>query len=214
MSRSRTTTYISPLTSTSALSSGSNSTRSSTWTERTREPTPTTRHHASRLPPISVVAGIRMPPVDLRSPGSRSSATSTRSCSIRIGVFSPVIDVGADAADAELRLLTSPRSLHDLADQPEHDDDPDHTADDLDDVVGARRAVRRHEVPLDLVDLALRDRLRTRPVLQLVDRRGQPLAGHLDVALDRAEVPVSHTHSSSWPSSTNVTVCRMSERSE
>src|SRR4051812_29242534 len=139
MSRSRITTYISPLTSTSARSSGSKSTRSSTCTARTSDPTPTTRHQASRLPPISAVAGIRIPPVDLRSPGSRSSATSTRSWSIRIGVFSPAADVAAAAA--ELRLLTWSRSLHHLADQAEHDDDADDPSDDLEDVLGARCAV-------------------------------------------------------------------------
>ena len=64
-----------------------------------RQPRGTTR---ARRPPSAAVAGIRMPPLERRSPGSRSTATRTRSCSIWIGVFSPVGSV----TSAMLRLLT------------------------------------------------------------------------------------------------------------
>src|SRR4051794_6068420 len=213
MSRSRITTYISPLTSTSARSSGSKRTRSSTCTERTREPMPTTRHHESRLPPSAAFAGMRMPPVEVRSPGSRSRATSTRSCSIRMGVFSPA--GGWDSA-AVARLVTGVRSVHDLADQSEHDHDGRDAARHLEDVVPARCSVGRHEVALHLVDLAPGNRLGAGPVDELVDRRGQPLPGHLDVGLDQVQVPaVAHAHT---PRRSllrgNVTVSPMSERSE
>ncbi len=43
-----------------------------------------TSPQSSRLA-TSAVAGIRMPPVDLRSPSPRGSFTSTRSCNILIG---------------------------------------------------------------------------------------------------------------------------------
>src|SRR5690348_4253107 len=113
---------------------------------------PTTRHQLSRLPPIAAVAGIRMPPLDLRSPASRSRTTRTRSCSIRIGsCFSPSVCL-------VVRLVT--RVLAgDLADQGEDHHEPDDPAGDLDDVVGAR-AVRVHEEALDRADLALGDGLR------------------------------------------------------
>src|SRR3954469_12088577 len=171
MSRSRMSTYVSAFTSTSALSSGSNSTRSPTSTVRTCGPTAATRDQASRRPPIAAVAGITMPPVERRSPASESTETRTRSWSMRIGVLS--------ATDPSHRLLR----------EAAYDDHEDHEPDDgaahLEDVVGARVAVRVHEVRLQPGDLPTNDRLRAGPVGELVDRRGQPLAGRLDVVLDR-----------------------------
>ena len=63
------------------------------------------------------------------------------------------------------------------------------------------------EEALDLADLALGDRLRAGAVGELVDRVRQPLTRQLDVALDRAEVPVCHTHSST-PWDRSAVLCR------
>src|SRR5687768_3912344 len=144
MSRSRITTYTSPCTSTSALSSGSNSTRSPTSTARACGPAATTRDQARRLPPIAAVAGMTMPPEDRRSPDSWSSSTRIRSWSILMGVLS-VTD--------------------DLAEDTQQDEDADGAPDDLEDVVGARLAGGRvDEVRLEGGHLTLGDGLRARAV--------------------------------------------------
>src|SRR3954471_9959841 len=83
-SRSRRMIRSSPCTSTSCWSSGENSTWSPTFTCRTLPPTPRASPQTSRLATCAV-AGIRMPPVDRRSPSSLRSATRMRSCSILIG---------------------------------------------------------------------------------------------------------------------------------
>src|SRR3954470_9126021 len=85
-SRSRRMIRSSPCTSTSCWSSGENSTWSPTFTWRTLEPIPRASPHTSRLATCAV-AGIRMPPVERRSPSSLRSATRMRSCSILIGSF-------------------------------------------------------------------------------------------------------------------------------
>src|SRR3712207_5855867 len=74
----------SPWTSTSCWSSGENSTWSPTLTWRTLPPTARASPHTSRLATWAV-AGIRMPPVDRRSPSSLRRETSSRSCSIWMG---------------------------------------------------------------------------------------------------------------------------------
>src|SRR4051812_35285386 len=74
----------SPCTSTSCWSSGEKSTWSPTAICRTFGPTPRASPHPSRLAPWAV-AGIRMPPLDRRSPSSLRRETSSRSCSILIG---------------------------------------------------------------------------------------------------------------------------------
>src|SRR5215475_5841848 len=84
MSRSRRITYTSPCTSTSCRSSGLNSTRSPASTARTWLPTASASAHISRVATCAV-DGMRMPPVERRSPSSRGTRTRTRSCSILIG---------------------------------------------------------------------------------------------------------------------------------
>src|SRR3954447_26939820 len=76
----------SPCTSTSLWSSEEKSTWSPTFTWRTLGPTPRASPQTSRLATCAV-AGMRMPPVDRRSPSSLRSATRMRSCSILIGSF-------------------------------------------------------------------------------------------------------------------------------
>src|SRR5215218_10317712 len=83
-SRSRRMIRSSPCTSTSCWSSGENSTWSPTFTCRQLAPTPRASPQISRLATCAV-AGIRMPPVERRSPSSLRSATRIRSCSILIG---------------------------------------------------------------------------------------------------------------------------------
>src|SRR3954447_1622439 len=85
-SRSRRMIRSSPCTSTSLWSSEEKSTWSPTFTWRTLGPTPRASPQTSRLATCAV-AGMRMPPVDRRSPSSLRSATRTRSCSIMIGSF-------------------------------------------------------------------------------------------------------------------------------
>src|SRR4051812_21555371 len=181
------TTYSSPWTSTSALSSGSNSTRSPTSTARACGPTATTFDQASRRAPIAAVAGITMPPAERRSPDSRSSSTSSRSRSILIGVLSvtlarvlPVLGGGCGSAGGP-------------ADHREQHDHAHHAADGPEDVVGARLARDRVDVVRpDAVDLAADDRLRAGPVDQLVDGAGQALPGLLDLALEGGGVVGAH----------------------
>src|SRR4029453_9535936 len=83
-SRSRRMIRSSPCTSTSCWSSGENSTWSPTFTCRTLGPTPFASPHTSRLATCAV-AGIRMPPLERRSPSSLRRVTRRRSCSILIG---------------------------------------------------------------------------------------------------------------------------------
>src|SRR3954466_6942605 len=83
-SRSRRMIRSSPCTSTSCWSSGEKSPWSPPFTWRTDPPTPRASPQTSRLATWAV-AGIRMPPVDRRSPSSLRSATRIRSCSILIG---------------------------------------------------------------------------------------------------------------------------------
>src|SRR4051794_675535 len=90
-SRSRRMIRSSPCTSTSCWSSGEKSTWSPTLTWRTPEPTPRASPHTSRLATCAV-AGMRMPPVERRSPSSLRSATRMRSCSILIGSFPALSD--------------------------------------------------------------------------------------------------------------------------
>src|SRR5689334_22810035 len=90
-SRSRRMIRSSPCTSTSCWSSGEKSTWSPTFTWRTLEPTPRASPHTSRLATCAV-AGMRMPPVERRSPSSLRSATRMRSCSILIGSFPALSD--------------------------------------------------------------------------------------------------------------------------
>src|SRR3954471_23107522 len=118
MSRSRMTTYTSPATSTSALSSGSKSTLSPTSTERACGPTATTRDQARRRAPMAAVAGITMPPDDRRSPASLSTSTRIRSWSILMGVLS---------------FTTGTALRGDLADHDEQRDHADDPAGDLQD---------------------------------------------------------------------------------
>src|SRR4051812_24338687 len=83
-SRSRRMIRSSPCTSTSCWSSGEKSTWSPTLICRQFGPTPRASPHTSRLATCAV-AGIRMPPLERRSPSSLRSATSRRSWSILIG---------------------------------------------------------------------------------------------------------------------------------
>src|SRR6478735_9239545 len=172
-SRSRITMYTSPATSTSALSSGSNSTLSPTSTARACGPTATTRDQASRRAPMAAVAGMTMPPLERRSPASWSSSTRIRSWSILMGVLS-------------LTVL-----LDDLAGDDEERDDADGDARDLEDVVGAWLPGRPvHEVRLDAADLAPDDRLGVRAVEELVDGGRQALPGLLDLKLESGHLLV------------------------
>src|SRR5689334_13190672 len=125
-----------------------------------------------------------MPPVERRSPASLSSSTSTRSCSIRIGLLSPT-------------SVSCPTSAGDATDHDEQADEPDHPADDLEDVLGARVAVLVDERRLHGRDLAAHDVLRTGAVDQLVDRGRETLAGLLDLALQRLGALLGHGCSSS-----------------
>src|SRR3954465_723895 len=93
-SRSRRMIRSSPCTSTSCWSSGEKSTWSPTFTCRTLEPTPRAPPQTSRLATWAV-AGMRMPPVERRSPSSLRSATRMRSCSILIGSLPAVSDTQA-----------------------------------------------------------------------------------------------------------------------
>src|SRR5690348_17277686 len=130
--------------------------------------------HANRCPPIAAVAGITMPADERRSPASLSSTTSTRSCNIRIGVFS------APRAGPSC-WLTSARDL------PQHHhrgDQAEHRSGHLDDVVHARPTLRVDEVGLEALRLTAGDGLRTGPVDELVDGLGKTFAGRLDLALE------------------------------
>src|SRR3712207_3661088 len=91
----------SPCTSTSCWSSGEKSTWSPTFTWRTLDPTPRASPQTSRLATCAV-AGMRMPPVDRRSPSSRRSATRMRSCSILIGSF-PAAEFSGTSTNATRR---------------------------------------------------------------------------------------------------------------
>src|SRR6266511_1848658 len=86
---------------------------------RTLGPTATTSAHARRFD-ICAVAGIRMPPDDLRSPSAPASFTRTRSLSILIGSFSlftgptaPTVPSGRTNGDAGGRehLLCGPNRV-------------------------------------------------------------------------------------------------------
>src|SRR3954452_1176056 len=114
----------SPCTSTSCWSSGENSTWSPTFTWRTLEPIPRASPHTSRLATCAV-AGIRMPPVERRSPSSLRSATRMRSCSILIGSFPAVsgTPIKLVLAPAELvqPLLADPEVVRDLVDDGDRD---------------------------------------------------------------------------------------------
>src|SRR5689334_22437415 len=174
-------TYSSPWISTSPLSSGSKRTRSPTSIDRACGPTAITSAQARRLPPIAAVAGMRMPPLERRSPASSSSSTRIRSCSILIGRLSP---------DCAPTFVVAPLiSGGDLAHQDEQRDRSGDAADDLEDVVRAGSSAGGvDEVGLDRGGLPLRDRLGTGAVHQLVDRARQALAGRLDLLLQRRHV--------------------------
>src|SRR3954447_2606589 len=122
------------------------------------------RDQASRRPPIAAVAGITMPPLERRSPWS-STETSTRSCSIRIGVLS----FSSVTAGASL-------SGH-LADDDDERDEACDPPGDLEDVVGAGVALRVDEEGAHRSNLALDDGLGAGSVEQLVDGPGELLPG-------------------------------------
>src|SRR5215213_4687831 len=167
-------TKLSPCTSTSGLSSGSNSTRSPSSTARTCGPIAATRAQLSRLLPRAAVAGMTMPPLLRRSPASLSSCTRTRSWSIRTAVLSVLM--------AFVRGGSSGRHA---ADEDEHPDEREHAADHLEDVVGARVAVRVDEHALDPGHLALHDVLGVGAVHELVDGRGEPVTRLLQLSFER-----------------------------
>src|SRR3954451_15223585 len=170
MSRSRIATSLSPCTSTSALSSGSNSTRSSTCTVRACGPAATTRDHTRRREAIAAVAGITMPPAERRSPFSWSTSTRSRSWSILMGSFADTAtSVGGD-----------------LADHGEQHRGSDHATDDLEDVGRpGLTGPQVDEVALDRGDLTPRDRLGAGAVDQLVDGARQALTRVFHLGLER-----------------------------
>src|SRR5215217_1442320 len=127
----------SPCTSTSCWSSGENSTWSPTLTCRTLAPTARASPHTSRLATWAV-AGMRMPPVERRSPSSLRRATRIRSCSILIG--SPPFFPAEEAASGTSSTLPGGRSA--VLEQAQHQEGQrpgDEPA--ADDEEGARSAV-------------------------------------------------------------------------
>src|SRR5262245_14489110 len=96
-----------------------------------------TLDQASRRAPSAAVAGMTMPPLLRRSPDSLSSCTSTRSCSIRIGVLS----------------VMERTSARDAADQHDHGHEACDAARHLEDVLGSGRAALVDEEVLDVGDL-------------------------------------------------------------
>src|SRR3954454_81467 len=98
----------SPWTSTSCWSSGEKSTWSPTFTCRTLAPTPRASPQTSRLATCAV-AGIRIPPVERRSPSSLRRATRIRSCSILIGSALPLAT--SDGMVITVRGASSPAEL-------------------------------------------------------------------------------------------------------
>src|SRR3954469_15676191 len=103
MSRSRRIRYSSPRTSTSQRSSGLNSTLSPGSTFRTCGPTATTSAQTRRFDSWAV-AGIRIPPRDLRSPSAPGICTSNRSDCILMGCLESSAGTNSKVASAAVAL--------------------------------------------------------------------------------------------------------------